>query len=150
MMEPQFFQTRIGQRFYERTLPELVRQVERLADAMERSAPPELPPADSARSEPVAPPTFEPGSPVVIVENPHHADASGIVGEVVEFRPGEGVMRCDLVSVRYQRPRDGAWHVMPFGTDALDMGDRVAILERAERHEKQAAKLRAMAAGVRR
>jgi hypothetical protein len=31
-----FYQTRMGQQFYERTLPELVRQVERLNDLLER------------------------------------------------------------------------------------------------------------------
>jgi len=31
-----FHATRMGQQFYERTLPELVRQVARLADAVER------------------------------------------------------------------------------------------------------------------
>lgn len=35
MNEVPFHQTRMGQRFYERTLPELVRQIERLADAVE-------------------------------------------------------------------------------------------------------------------
>jgi hypothetical protein len=34
----EFFETRMGQRFYEHTLPELVRQVTRLADALERIA----------------------------------------------------------------------------------------------------------------
>ena len=32
----EFFETRMGHRFYESTLPELVRQVSRLADALER------------------------------------------------------------------------------------------------------------------
>ena len=32
----EFFETRMGHRFYEHTLPELVRQVSRLADALER------------------------------------------------------------------------------------------------------------------
>ncbi len=36
MSEPQFFQTRMGQRFYEHTMPELVRQVTRLNDLLER------------------------------------------------------------------------------------------------------------------
>lgn len=34
----QFFQTRMGQRFYEHTLPELVRQIARLNDLLERIA----------------------------------------------------------------------------------------------------------------
>ena len=36
MSEPQFFQTRMGQRFYEHTMPELVRQLERLNESLER------------------------------------------------------------------------------------------------------------------
>lgn len=38
MSEPQFFQTRMGQRFYEHTMPELVRAVERLNENLERLA----------------------------------------------------------------------------------------------------------------
>ena len=36
MSEPQFFHTRMGQRFYEHTMPELVRQLERLNELLER------------------------------------------------------------------------------------------------------------------
>lgn len=36
MPEIQFFQTRMGQRFYESTMPELVRQLTRLNDLLER------------------------------------------------------------------------------------------------------------------
>ena len=39
MSGPEFFQTRMGVRFFEHTLPELVKQVSRLADAIEASAP---------------------------------------------------------------------------------------------------------------
>jgi hypothetical protein len=35
-MSVQFFQTRMGQRFYEHTMPELVRQITRLTDLLER------------------------------------------------------------------------------------------------------------------
>ena len=38
MTEAPFHSTRMGARFYEHTLPELVRQVARLADAVERLA----------------------------------------------------------------------------------------------------------------
>jgi hypothetical protein len=145
LMEPHFFQTRLGHQFYERTLPELVRQVERLANALERPAPPELAPAATPQDEPLS---FEPGGSVVIVDNPHHPDASDIVGEVVELQPRAGFAGCDLVLVRYQRPRDGTWQTMPFGTAGLDLGDREAILARAARHDMQAARLRAMAAEV--
>ena len=36
MSEPKFFQTRMGKTFYEHTMPELVRQLERLNDLLER------------------------------------------------------------------------------------------------------------------
>jgi len=36
MSEPKFFQTRMGQRFYEHAVPELVRQLERLNELLER------------------------------------------------------------------------------------------------------------------
>ncbi len=36
MSEPKFFQARMGQRFYEHTVPELVRQIERLNELLER------------------------------------------------------------------------------------------------------------------
>ncbi len=35
-MSVEFFQTRIGQRFYEHTVPDLVRQVTRLNDLLEQ------------------------------------------------------------------------------------------------------------------
>ena len=34
-MGPEFFQTPMGRRFYEHTVPELVRQITRVADALE-------------------------------------------------------------------------------------------------------------------
>ena len=37
-MSTEFYQTRAGRRFYEATLPDLVREVKRLADAAERIA----------------------------------------------------------------------------------------------------------------
>ena len=36
MSEPKFFQTRMGQQFFERTMPELVRQIARLNELLER------------------------------------------------------------------------------------------------------------------
>lgn len=35
-MSVQFFQTRMGRQFYEHTMPELVRQLERIADLLAR------------------------------------------------------------------------------------------------------------------
>ena len=36
MSGPQFFETRAGRQFYEATMPELVRQLKRIADGVER------------------------------------------------------------------------------------------------------------------
>ena len=36
MSDPQFFQTRMGARFYEHTMPELVRQLEQLNELLDR------------------------------------------------------------------------------------------------------------------
>ena len=36
MSEPQFFQTGMGRKYYEHTLPELVRQIARLNDNLDR------------------------------------------------------------------------------------------------------------------
>jgi hypothetical protein len=91
---------------------------------------------------------FQTGSKVVISYNLHHADASDIVGTVVELQRGVGFMGCDLVSVRYVRTSDGTEHVMPLATYNLESGGRDALIARAERHEEQAAKLRAMAEEV--
>ena len=38
MNETPFYRTRMGQQFYERTIPELVKQIERLNDNLERWA----------------------------------------------------------------------------------------------------------------
>ena len=38
MNETPFYMTRTGRRFYEQTVPELTRQIERLAEVSERSA----------------------------------------------------------------------------------------------------------------
>ncbi len=77
--------------------------------------------------------------------NPFHLDAADIVGTVVDFRPGIGFIGCDLATVRYQHPRDGSVHELPFATYNFDLGDRESLLPRAARHEEQAAKLRRMA-----
>jgi hypothetical protein len=36
MSEPKFFQTRMGRQFYEHTMPELVRQLERMNKLLDR------------------------------------------------------------------------------------------------------------------
>ena len=74
MTGPEFFRTAMGRQYYERTLPEMARQMERVADALERIAPAQSAPV---RSEPGP---FKPGDKVVIDFNPHHPAASDIVG----------------------------------------------------------------------
>jgi hypothetical protein len=143
-METEFFRTQMGHRFYERTMPELVRQVERLAAAMERNTVFECAPSGARKPDPDAPHSIQPGSRVVIRFNPHHEGADDIVGEVTAFEAGAGFMGCDLAYVRYQHPRDGEQHVMPFSTANLVVGDRTALLARATRHDEQAARLRVM------
>ena len=49
MSDVPFHATRMGQQFYERTLPELVRQITRLADAVERLTEERQPSAPSER-----------------------------------------------------------------------------------------------------
>jgi len=88
---------------------------------------------------------FAPGSRVVIAFNPHHEDASDVVGTVVKFEPGTGFMACDLATIRYVRPLDGSRHELPFATYNLEVGGRESLLARAKRHEEQAQTLRAMA-----
>lgn len=39
---PEFFQTRMGMTFFEHTMPELVKQLKRIADAMGRQAGPPI------------------------------------------------------------------------------------------------------------
>jgi len=50
MSEPKFFQTRMGQRFYEHTMPELVRQLERLNEMLERLTSQQKPPTENPGS----------------------------------------------------------------------------------------------------
>ena len=88
---------------------------------------------------------FNPGDSVVISFNPHHEVAADIVGTVISVHPGAGFMGCDLVYVRYQCPRDGSVHELPFATYNLELGSRETLLARAARHEEQAARLRTMA-----
>ena len=94
------------------------------------------------------PSPFTPGSRVVIHFNPHEEEASGIVGTVIKFEPRSGFMGCDMATVRYTRPSDGATRELPFGTQNLRVGNRGWLLEQAARHDEQAAQLRGMAEEV--
>ncbi|WNZ64007.1 hypothetical protein QEG98_10100 [Myxococcus sp. MxC21-1] len=62
MNGPAFFQTHMGQRFYEGTMPALVRELKRLNDNLERLvavAEQHGGPKQSSSTEPVPPPTTE-------------------------------------------------------------------------------------------
>lgn len=144
MCEAEFHRTRMGRQFFERTLPELVLQVERLADVAETVAARAVHSTGSQPTDRDAS-AFQPGSRVVIRFNPHQEDASDIVGDVVDYKAGAGFMGCDLAYVRYQHPRNGEVQELPFSTANLEVGDRDGLLARAARHDEQAAKLRAMA-----
>jgi hypothetical protein len=88
---------------------------------------------------------MKPGDKVYIRFNPHRKDAENIVGSVVEFQPGAGFMGCDLAYVQYTDSWTGGEETMPFGTANLAPGSPDELLAAAERFEKQAATLRAMA-----
>jgi hypothetical protein len=67
MSGPEFFQTPMGKRFYEHTLPELVKQLGRLADLGERALPlveavvrPAQPRASASPEAPSSAPTCAP------------------------------------------------------------------------------------------
>ena len=88
---------------------------------------------------------MKPGSTVIIRTNPHHPAAVDIPGTVKAFRHGEGFGGCDLVDVRYEHPRDGKVHTMPFAATCLCFGDRETLVALADRHETIAARIRTIA-----
>lgn len=88
------------------------------------------------------------GDRVVIRHNPHHPGAEGVVGTVVDYRPGGGFGGCDLADVEYEDPRDGLVHVRPFGLANLSPGNPEVLLEAAERYEALALELRSLAREV--
>lgn len=91
------------------------------------------------------PAAFSAGAKVILRSNPHHPAAANIVGTVVAYRNGAGFAGCDIVDIRYENPRDGKVHEMPFGLDHLQVGSRSALLEVAEHYEAMAAELRRLA-----
>ena len=88
---------------------------------------------------------LESGSLVVIDSNPHHPGAAPIVGRVVSFLPGKGVLGSDAALVEYQDPRDGATHQLPFAPCHLRPGEPEWLLLAAQRYEALARELRALA-----
>jgi len=88
---------------------------------------------------------MEPGTKVIIRQNPHHPGAEKIVGTVTVFRPGEGFAGCDLVDVYYKNPHDGKGYTLPFGLSCLGSADSGSLIALAEQYEIIAAKLRELA-----
>lgn len=82
------------------------------------------------------------GDKVIIRRNPHHADAGGIVGTLVQLRAGHGFGGSDLVVVRYVRPHDGKCYTMPFAMPCLEPATQSALRVLAERHEVAATAVR--------
>lgn len=91
---------------------------------------------------------MKPGDRLVITYNPHVASATNVVGEIVSLHPGEGFQGCGLAQVEFTDPPTGETHVFPFATYNLASGDRGALIRWAERHETEAARLRALAEEV--
>ncbi|RLB93275.1 MAG: hypothetical protein DRH50_08205 [Deltaproteobacteria bacterium] len=85
---------------------------------------------------------MEPGTKVIIRQNPHHPIAVDIVGIVIRFRPGKGFGGTDLVDVRYKHPKTGKRHTMPVNCSCPELGTPAALTELAERYEAIAFDLR--------
>jgi len=49
-MGPQFFETRMGQKFYTADVPRIAKALERIADSMEKHSAPEMTPSPGANS----------------------------------------------------------------------------------------------------
>jgi hypothetical protein len=85
---------------------------------------------------------MEPGTKVIIRQNPHHPGAVDIVGIVTGFRPGEGLGGADLVDVCYWHPRTGKQHTMPLNSSCMDSASPEALNKLAERYEMLSLELR--------
>lgn len=88
---------------------------------------------------------MDPGTKVIIRQNPHHPGAEDIVGTVIVYRPKEGFGNSDLVDVHYKHSKDGKGYTMPFGLACLGPANPESLIALAEHYEALAAKLREMA-----
>jgi len=88
---------------------------------------------------------MEPGTKIIIRQNPHHINAENILGTVAQYRKGAGFMGVDLVDVEYVDPGTGETHVMPFGIYNLDSAEPAHLIALAERYVKLAAEMRKLA-----
>jgi hypothetical protein len=88
---------------------------------------------------------LSPGDKVLILQNPHDVWAEDIVGTVIMLRPGAGFGGSDLVDIHYKHPRDGRGITQPFGLHRLAAATPELLIQTAERHERLASALRAVA-----
>ena len=85
---------------------------------------------------------MDPGTKVIIRQNPHHHGAGDIVGTVVSYRSREGFSGCDMVDIRYVHPKTGKQYTMPFRSSCLERVTSAALINLAERYETIADELR--------
>lgn len=98
--------------------------------------------SESARRE-VA---LQPGSRVIITQNPHDLREEGLVGTVICYRAEAGFAGCDLVDVHYKSPVSGAGRTRPFGLACLAEATPEAVECLAQQYEARARALRRIAA----
>ncbi len=134
MSGPQFFETRMGRQFYESTVPDLVRALERIAGNM-------TPVPVSAGSG-----RINVGTPVLIRSNPHHPASVNVPGTAIGYRDGAGFGGVDLIVVEYRDTLEGTIRIRPFAPNLLTPMDSDALIRMAENHEALAAELRRQAA----
>jgi hypothetical protein len=85
---------------------------------------------------------MEPGTKVIIRQNPHHPGAVDIVGTIASFRPGEGFGGAALVDICYRHPKTGKRQTMPLNSSCIEPVSPGALNELATRYETMALELR--------
>lgn len=88
---------------------------------------------------------LKPGDRVIICTNPHEPRAENVVGTVIVYRHGAGFGGSDLVDVHYKSPHDGQGRTRCFGLALLAAATPAELIRLAEKHESEAASLRALA-----
>ena len=87
---------------------------------------------------------MDPGTKMIIRQNPHHHGAEDIVGTVVSYRSREGFGGCDMVDIRYVHPKTGQQYTMPFRISCLETVISAALVSLVERYETIADELRGL------
>ena len=85
---------------------------------------------------------MEPGTKVIIRQNPHHPGAVDIVGTVAGFRPREGFGGADLIDIYYRHPKTGKRHTMPLNSSCIEPVSPEALSKLAKHYEAMALELR--------